>query len=253
MPNNSEIVKTEGIYKYYGKFMALADVSLSLAEGEMRAIIGPNGAGKSTLLKVMSAEVRADRGKIIYRGIDISNHPPFQIRRANISRSFQKTQIMPGLTVGENIKVAVQCFTPLRYSLWSNFEKSALLNEKADEILGLFGLHQDADIRTGLLSYADQRKVDLAMTFAGGPDLLLLDEPTSGMSAEESQNFSSLVSKVCRAKGITLIFVEHDMEVVFQVADKITVLNYGKIIFEGAPDDVARSQEVQQVYMGIDK
>ena len=251
LKKNTPILSAEGVYKHYGKFTALADVSMSIDKAEMRAIIGPNGAGKSTLLKVMSGEIRADRGRVFLKDVDVSKYSPYQIRRANVSRSFQRTQVMPGMTVIDNVKVAVQCFTPLRYSLWRSFKENEFLNQKANEILHLFGLAPYKNHLTGYLSYADQRKVDLAIAFAGEPALLLLDEPTAGMSAEEGQSFTLLISKLCDQKGITLIFVEHDMEIVFQIAHRITVLNYGRIILEASPEEVAKNQEVQQIYMGI--
>lgn len=243
-------LKLQKVYKYYGKFCALNDISLSVEKGEVRAIIGPNGAGKSTLLKVISGEIRAESGKISFKEQEINSWPVFKIRRKRISRSFQQTKITPSMTVLNNIKVAVQCFTPFRYSIWSSFECNKTLNQKAIEILDILGLCDCKDQLAGLLSYADQRKIDLAIALAGEPEILLLDEPTGGMSIEESQRFGAIMSDLCKEKGITLIFVEHDMDVVFQIAQKIAVLNYGHVLIEGLPQEIVQNEKVQRIYIG---
>lgn len=247
---NGSFLKLEGVNKYYGGFRALKDVSISVGQGEVRAIIGPNGAGKSTLLKVISGEIKGESGKIYYKEKEITSLSAQQIRKCRLSRSFQKTEIMLNMAVVDNIKLAVQSFTPFRYSLMNDFENNPLLNQKANELLDALDFMSLKDITAGLLSYADQRKVDLALALAGEPEILLLDEPTSGMSFEESQKFCALMLSLCKKDGITMVFVEHDMDVVFKIAQKITVLSRGSVLMEGEPHEVLNNSEVQKIYIG---
>lgn len=219
--------------KRYGGFAALADVDLAVEAGEIRALIGPNGAGKSTLIDALSGRSTCI-GKVVLHGEDISGLTPQQRRRRGLSRSFQKTSILPNLTVSQQIALAAR----------------AVGSDDALQVLEEFNLSALGDKQAADISYGDQRRLDLALAMTGNPRVLLLDEPTAGLSFEESKRTARHLRDLANRKGVTVVLVEHDMDVVFSVADKITVLQYGQILAEGEPQAIRRNEAVIRAYLG---
>ena len=242
------ILGVEKVRKSFDGFVAINGVSFSLQKGEICSIIGPNGAGKTTLFNLITGHLRIDEGKLIFKDQDITNRRPYQICRLGVGRSFQRTNIFPRLTVYQNIQAAVlvhrgRSFTFLR-PVESFFQK------ETGEILERVGLKEYAETVSGSLSYGFQKQLELGIALASEPELLLLDEPTAGMSAQETHQTMELIGKITREKGLTLLFTEHDMEVVFSISQRIMVLHQGRLIAEGSPGDVRRNPEVQKVYLG---
>lgn len=231
--------------------MAVCEVNLQMNEGELVSIIGPNGAGKTTLFNLFTGHLRPDSGKVFFRGREITGLPPHMISRMGIGRSFQRLNIFPLLTVFENVQVAVFSTQQKNHKLFSNAR--AMAREETEAILDRVGLLEQKDIQGGLLAHGDQKRLELGIALAVKPSLLLLDEPTQGMSPKETALTTSLIQKLVERGGLTLIFVEHDMGVVFGISDRIVVLHQGKCIFNGTPEDVKKSDEVQKVYLGRKK
>lgn len=248
MGASEEIFRTEDLQKHFGGVHALDGVGLSVRRGEFRAIIGPNGAGKSTFFNVVTGLVKGDRGRVFFRGQDITRQPPFVLYRKRISRTFQITSIFPDLSVQENVQVALLC----RERRTLDFFRPArtLAVGRAQELLELVGLAPERSRTAGTLSHGDQKRLELAMALANDPQLLLLDEPTAGMATQERFRSIQLIHRIARELGLTVIFTEHDMEVVFAVAELITVLHQGKVLAEGTPSEVRANEQVQQVYLG---
>lgn len=237
--------------KDFGKTPIIRGVSLSITEGERHAIIGPNGAGKSTLFHLISGRFPATAGSITLKGRDITGLSPFAINRHGLSRSFQISNIFPRLTVFENIRCAVLWPTGHRYSLWRFVDRLADVNAKADEVLARIGLTRRRHALAGVLTYAEQRALEIGITIAGGADVIMLDEPTAGMSHSETSQAIELIRSVTTGK--TLIMVEHDMSVVFDLADRISVLVYGEIIATGTAAEIRANAAVQEAYLGAAK
>ena len=248
MGASEEIFRTEDLQKHFGGVHALDGVGLSVRRGEFRAIIGPNGAGKSTFFNVVTGLIKGDRGRVFFRGQDITREPPFVLYRKRISRTFQITSIFPDLSVLENVQVALLC----RERRTLDFFRAArtMAVGRAQELLEPVGLAQERSRTAGTLSHGDQKRLELAMALANDPQLLLLDEPTAGMATQERFRSIQLIHRIARELGLTVIFTEHDMEVVFAVAEVITVLHQGKVLAEGTPSEVRANDQVQQVYLG---
>ena len=223
-------------------------VNLDIAKGERHAIIGPNGAGKTTLFNLISGRFLVSSGEIRLNGERIDRLPPHKINRMGLSRSFQITSIFHRLSVFENLRCALLWSMGYRYSFWTPLWLQRELNERTDEMLEDLNLTARRDTAAGLLSYADQRALEIGMTIAGGASVILLDEPTAGMSNTETDNAVELIRRV--SKGKTLLMVEHDMKVVFDLADVITVLVYGQVIASGPPQEVRANPAVQEAYLG---
>jgi branched-chain amino acid transport system ATP-binding protein len=237
-----------GVNKAFGQMQIIRDVNLEIREGERHAIIGPNGAGKTTLFNLMSGRFRPSSGEILLNGERIDGLPPHEINRKGLSRSFQITSIFHRLSVFENLRCALLWSMGYRYSFWTPLWRQRELNEKTARMLEELNLAARSDTPAGLLSYADQRALEIGMTIAGGASVILLDEPTAGMSHTETDNAVELIRRV--STGKTLVMVEHDMKVVFGLADIITVLVYGQVIASGPPAAVRANPAVQEAYLG---
>jgi branched-chain amino acid transport system ATP-binding protein len=238
------------VTKSFGATEIIRGVDLDIAQGERHAIIGPNGAGKTTLFNLISGRFHISSGEILLNGARVDALPPHQINHLGLSRSFQITSIFHNLSVFENLRCALLWSRGYRYSFWNPLSRQKALNEDAGKLLEELNLAPRRDTRAGLLSYADQRALEVGMTIAGGASVILLDEPTAGMSNTETDYAMDLIRRVTIGK--TLVMVEHDMKVVFDLADKITVLVYGQVIASGPPEEVRASQAVQEAYLGAD-
>ena len=236
------------VRKNFGATEIIRGVTLDIAPGERHCIIGPNGAGKTTCFNLISGRFPITAGEIHLNGKRIDTLPPHQINRMGLSRSFQITSIFHRLSVFENLRCALLWSQGYRYSFWSPLWRQKALNEAAEALLEDLNLSNRHTIQAGLLSYAEQRALEIGMTIAGGASVVLLDEPTAGMSNTETDYAMDLIRRV--TKGKTLLMVEHDMKVVFDLADTITVLVYGQVIASGPPIEVRANRAVQEAYLG---
>ena len=237
-----------GLRKSFGPTEIIRGVDLQIKKGELHAIIGPNGAGKSTLYNLISGMYKVNDGSIILNGNDITNKEPYEINRMGLSRSFQVTNIFPKMSVFENVRNGFLYHSGCKYSFWRFVNRRKDVTERANEILQRIGLENKHDVPVMLLPYADQRALEIGITIAGGADVILLDEPTSGMSRSETERTVELIRSISKDK--TVVVVEHDMGVVFDLAQRISVLVYGKIIATDAPDNIRNNPEVQEAYLG---
>ncbi len=241
-------LKLDNVQKSFGESKIITGVDLDIIQGERHAIIGPNGAGKSTLFHLISGLYRVSGGAIALNGSNITNMAPHKINRMGLARSFQITNIFPKMTVFQNVRCALLWSKGYRYSIWHLCDRLTKISEEAHRILEKINLAEHAQVPAGVLSYADQRALEIGITISCGADIILLDEPTAGMSSQETAQAVSLIKSV--TEGKTLLIVEHDMGVVFDLADRISVLVYGKIIATGAPDAVRCDPKVQEAYLG---
>ena len=244
----SAVLKLTGVCKSFGHSSIIKDVSLEIARGERHAIIGPNGAGKSTLFNLVSARLPVSAGTIELKGEDITGLAPHQVYRRGLGRSFQITNIFPSLSVFDNVRCAVLWSLGYRYSFWHRLSALRDARDRADQVIEELGLGRRRTMAAGLLTYTEQRALEIGITLAGGVDVVLLDEPTAGMSRAETEEAVALVRRV--TVGKTLVMVEHDMSVVFGLADRISVLVYGQIIATGTPAEIRASQKVREAYLG---
>ena len=236
------------VRKSFGPTEIIRGINLTIRKGERHALIGPNGAGKTTLFNLISGRFPITSGEISLNGTRIDQMPPHKINRMGLSRSFQITSIFHKMSVFENLRCALLWSRGYKYSFWSPLWRQKALNERAEFLLEDLNLSSRRDIPAGLLSYAEQRALEIGMTIAGGAEVILLDEPTAGMSHSETDYAMALIRRV--TEGKTLLMVEHDMKVVFDLADTITVLVYGQVIESGAPEAVRSSRAVQEAYLG---
>jgi branched-chain amino acid transport system ATP-binding protein len=236
------------VEKSFGQMSIIRDVSLDINKGERHAIIGPNGAGKTTLFNLISGRFRLSSGEILLNGTRVDGLSPHKINRMGLSRSFQITSIFHRMSVFENLRCALLWSMGYRYSFWTPLWMQRQLNDRTHAMLADLNLASRAETPAGLLSYADQRALEIGMTIAGGASVILLDEPTAGMSNTETDNAVDLIRRV--SAGKTLVMVEHDMKVVFGIADVITVLVYGQVIASGPPQAVRANPAVQEAYLG---
>jgi branched-chain amino acid transport system ATP-binding protein len=242
------LLQVEGLTKRFGGLEALGGVDLRVSKGDFRAIIGPNGAGKSTFFNTMTGLLRPDAGRVIFEGRDVTGEPPHRLARRGVARTFQITSVFHELTVLENVQVSLLAHAGRSWSAWP---KAAPLHaDRAREVLALVGLSASVGRLAGTLAHGDQKRLELAIALAGEPRLLLLDEPTAGMAAQERLESIRLVHRVALELGLSCVFTEHDMAVVFAVATQITVLHQGRVLAEGTPAEVRARPEVQQVYLG---
>jgi len=242
------ILRVSGLEKRFGGVVALGGVSLDVAPGEFRAIIGPNGAGKSTFFNTLTGMLRADGGSVAFEGRDITARPPHALARMGVARTFQITSVFADLTALENVQVALLGFAGRTWSMWRRAREMGV--ERARELLALVGLAAAEERRAGVLAHGDQKRLELAIALAAQPRLLLLDEPTAGMTAQERLESIHLVRRIAGELGLTVVFTEHDMAVVFAVATRISVLHQGRLLAEGTPEAMRADPEVQQVYLG---
>ena len=248
MTSRSPVLELSGLRKSFGRTEIIRGVDLAVRSGERHAVIGPNGAGKSTLFHLISGRHRPTAGAIRLHGEDISGMAPQLINRRGLSRSFQVTNIFPRLTVWENVRCATLWALGYRYSFWRNVERLADARRRTEEILTEINLLERWRTPAGVLTYAEQRALEIGLTIAGDADILLFDEPTAGMSRVETERVTSLIRKVSERR--TLLMIEHDMGVVFDLADRVSVLVYGEIIASGAPESIKANAAVQQAYLG---
>jgi len=236
------------VHKSFGSTAIIRGVNLDVVAGERHAIIGPNGAGKSTLFHLISGRFPLSSGRVRLKGEDITGLPPFQINRRGLSRSFQVTNIFPRLTVFENVRCAVLWSLGYRYSFWSLVERARDARERTEAVIEQINLSTRREVPAGVLSYAEQRALEIGITIASGADVILLDEPTAGMSHSETEHAVALIRRV--TEGRTLVIVEHDMGVVFNLADRISVLVYGEVIATDTPERIRANPRVQEAYLG---
>jgi branched-chain amino acid transport system ATP-binding protein len=244
----STAIELRNVEKSFGLTAVIRDVNLKVGAGERHAIIGPNGAGKSTLFNLISGYMKPTTGSILLRDEVVSGLAPYQINRRGLSRSFQVTNVFANMTVWENLRCAVLWATGHRYAFWKSVDKLPEVRERTAQILQDISLVSRRDIPAGLLTYAEQRALEIGLTNAGGADVILLDEPTAGMSHAETERAVALIRRL--TEGRTLLIVEHDMSVVFGLADRISVLVYGKIIASGTPEQIRNDPKVKEAYLG---
>jgi branched-chain amino acid transport system ATP-binding protein len=244
----STILRLENLRKNYGALVVTDDVSLDIVPGELHAIIGPNGAGKTTLIHQISGSAASDSGRILFEGEDITALPMHARVKRGLARSFQITSIIPGFTARENVALAVQAREGSSFRFFGDPSREDVLNEGAMHYLAIAGLVERADIIAGQMSHGEKRQLELAIALATQPKLLLLDEPLAGTGHEESER---VVQTLLGLKGrYTIVLIEHDMEAVFALADRVSVLVYGRIIATGAPAEVRANEEVRRAYLG---
>ncbi len=244
----SSALELINLRKQFGKTEIIRGVNLHIGKGERHAVIGPNGAGKSTLFNLISGRFHPTSGTIQLNGSDITQLPPYKINRAGLSRSFQITNIFGNLSVFENLRCATLFSLGYKYSFWHRLSSLKDASEKAEQMLEKLGLQRRRDTLASLLTYAEQRALEIGVTVAGGAEVILLDEPTAGMSRSESDHAVELIRRM--TEGKTLVMVEHDMGVVFGLADRISVLVYGEVIATDAPEGIRGNAAVQEAYLG---
>ena len=242
------ILKVEHLNKAFGGLQATNDVNYEMQTGELSGIIGPNGAGKSTFFNLLTGYYKVDSGRIFFQGKDITNWPPHRISRLGIARAFQVSNIYPALTTYENIRQAILAQQKRTLNFFT--PASRLAKKETQELLEVAGLSQHADMIAGTLSQGDKKRLELAIALGSKPELLFLDEPTAGMSGEETHETMNLVKRLNQEMDLTILFTEHDMSVVFGYAKRLTVLHQGTIIAEGTPEEVRKNETAQKVYLG---
>ena len=241
-------LELDGVRKSFGKSEIIRGANLNVAKGERCAIIGPNGAGKSTLFNLISGRFGISAGDIRLHGASVAGLKPYQINRRGLARSFQVSNLFDKLSVYENLRCAVLWSLGYRYSFWHTLSKLRDAHERTEQVLEEIGLKRQRDVPAGVLTYAEQRALEIGITIAGGADVILLDEPTAGMSRSESDAAVELIRRITTGK--TLIMVEHDMGVVFGLADKIAVLVYGEVIACDTPSNIRGNAAVPAAYLG---
>jgi branched-chain amino acid transport system ATP-binding protein len=238
----------ENVSRTFGGLRAVDSVSLSVAPGERHALIGPNGAGKTTLFHLISGDLRTTAGRILLLGDDVTNLPPHSRAARGMARTFQITNLFPNLTVAENVLLACEALEPRKFSMLRPLSSHNDLKQKASALLKEFGLWELRGEPAKNISYGDQRKVEVALSVAGKPRLLLLDEPMAGLSTGESESMQRLLHKLDR--NITVLLIEHDMDVAFAFAENVTVLYQGRVLTSGPKEEVRANQAVQDIYLG---
>jgi branched-chain amino acid transport system ATP-binding protein len=244
------VLEVRRVSKRFGSLAAVRDVSLTVEKGELRAVIGPNGAGKTTFFNLISGFFPPSMGTIVFDGLDITAFPAYRRVAAGIARTFQITEIFPELTVFENVRISAEVTEGLRLRPWISSTERTRVRRHVEETLELTGLGGKSHRLVGELSHGDQRAAEIAMALALRPRLLLLDEPTAGMGDQETHEITQLVRRLHSDGNFTIVLIEHDMRVVFHLADRITVLDQGSLLAEGAPEEIASNEAVQAAYLG---
>ena len=242
------MLEVRELRKSFAGFVAVNGVSLTVETQRISAIIGPNGAGKSTFFNLITGHLRPDSGTVLLDGRDITGVPPYRICRMGIGRSFQRTNIFPKLSVFENVQAAFLAHHGRGRNFWSRSD--SFYRDETTALLDSVGLGQTAYAVAGTLAYGNQKQLELGIALASDPTVLLLDEPTAGMSAAETHETIRLLERIAKERGLTLLFTEHDMDVVFGIAEKIAVLHQGRLLAEGSPEEVRRDPDVRRVYLG---
>jgi branched-chain amino acid transport system ATP-binding protein len=244
------LLQVEGASKRFGNLVAIDEVSLTVEPGELRAIIGPNGAGKTTFFNLVSGLVAPTSGAILFEGRNVTTLAPEKRVARGMARTFQITEVFPELSVADNIRVAVEIAAGYRLTPWLGRAGRAGVEARVSELLRMGGLADKGGGRVGALSHGDQRAAEIMMSLALRPRLLMLDEPTAGMGDQETYEIARLVRRLHRQAGLTIMLIEHDMRVVFHLADRIMVLAEGRVLAEGTPQEIAESDKVQAAYLG---
>jgi branched-chain amino acid transport system ATP-binding protein len=242
------ILEIRALTKRFGGVIPSDNISLDIVSGELHAVIGPNGAGKTTLIGELAGELAPDSGTIRFAGMDITSWPAWRRSRAGLARSFQITSLFPELTALDNVALAVQAHAGHSFRFWGDARRDARLRAPARAALERVGLGARADVVVSWLSHGEHRQIEIAMALATSPRMLLLDEPTAGMSPEQSTRMVAMLRELKRE--VTILLIEHDMEAVFALADRISVLVYGRVIASGRPDDIRASAAVREAYLG---
>lgn len=242
------ILETKGLYHDFKGLEVLFDINLEVREGERLALIGPNGAGKTTLFNVITGNYHASQGKVFFKGKDITHSNPHQLSRIGMGRSFQITSTFGNLTTFQNIRQAVLSKRGVRFQMLHLLDRMQDITKETDEVLKRINLDGQRDIPASMLSYGKHRSLEISMALATDPDLIMLDEPTAGMSRDETHTAVELIRKL--TEGKTVVIIEHDMDVIFSIADRITVLHYGRILATGTPAEIRENQEVKDAYLG---
>ncbi len=244
------LLRVESVSRRFGNLVAVDNVSMAVEQGELRAVIGPNGAGKTTFFNLISGFLRPSSGKIVFDGADITRLLPARRVWRGIARTFQITEVFPELSTRENLRIAVEVAAGYRVKMWLSREADGAVQARVEELLEMSGLAPRGDRLVGELSHGDQRATEIMMALALKPRLLLLDEPTAGMGDQETYDITQLIRKLHRNQNLTIVLIEHDMRVVFHLADRIMVLAEGATLAEGTPQEIARNEAVQEAYLG---
>ena len=244
------ILKVENLKKAFGGLQAVNNVSLNIEKGELSSIIGPNGAGKTTLFNLITGFLSADSGDVLFKGESIFRMPHYKIVRKGVGRSFQRTNIFPTLTVFENVRAAILFHQRKNFKFFTNSHGLKDVNEATAQILESLNLMDKAQLTSNTLAHGDQKLLDIGVALGLEPDLLLMDEPTAGMSPEERWNTVTMIQKLWKSRNMTVVFIEHDMDMVFSISQKIRVLHYGEIIAEGDPEEISNNKTVIEAYLG---
>ena len=250
MTARETIIETQGLTKYFGAMAAVDGVSIKIQSCTLHAIIGPNGAGKTTFFNLLSGNLKPTSGKVFYKGVDLTGKPIHRMIHLGIGRSFQITNIFPNLSVHENIRLASQAMENMNFRLLMDTTKMTRCEQRTAEVMERVGLKSQSHLPARVLSHGDQRKLELGMILAPDPELLLLDEPTAGMATDQVPELITLIQEVQQSSTKTVILVEHNMNVVMSVSDRITVMHQGKVLAEGTPAEIAANHEVQTAYLG---
>jgi branched-chain amino acid transport system ATP-binding protein len=244
------LLQVENISKHFGNLIAVNGVSMTVEPGELRAVIGPNGAGKTTFFNIISGFLTQSSGRIIFDGVDISSISPTRRVQLGMARTFQITEVFPELPVRENLRVSVEVAAGYRLSPWLSSDADGEIRARVCELMDMGGLADKADRLVGELAHGDQRATEIMMSIALKPRLLLLDEPTAGMGDQETYDIMQLIRKLHKEQKLTIVLIEHDMRVVFHLADRIMVLAEGALLAEGTPQETAANEAVQVAYLG---
>ncbi len=245
------MLQVRDVSKRFGNLRAVQGISLDVQPGELRAIIGPNGAGKTTFFNMISGLFPPTSGEIVFDGEPVTAQPVTKRVADGMARTFQITEIFPELTVRENVRIGAESAAGLQRKLWRTRADAARVEGRIDEMLALTGLGGKGDRMAGELSHGDQRSTEIAMALALAPRLLLLDEPTAGMGEQETYQVAALIRRLHKNSHYTIVLIEHDMRVVFNLADRISVLDQGRLLADGTPEEIARDPHVQAAYLGI--
>lgn len=248
MPDQEIVLQASNLNKSFGALQAVSGVSLAVEAG-VHSIIGPNGAGKTTLFNLLTGFLKPTSGRIFYKGKEISGLPPHRISQLGIARSFQIMSFFPGLTVRENIRVAAQSRGKAAYKCWVSPKSLHQAEERTQELLELLGFSELSHLKAEHLSYGMQRNLDLGISLATNPNILLLDEPTAGMDREDASRTIGLISEFSR--NIPVVLIEHNIDMVLSCSDMITVLHQGEVIAEGSPSQIQQDNKVQEAYLGV--
>jgi len=244
------LLQVQKVSKLFGSLVAVNDVSMTVEPGELRAVIGPNGAGKTTFFNLITGFFRPTSGKIIFNGEDVTALLPARRVWRGIARTFQITEVFPELTVHENLRIPVEVASGFRLQPWLSRDEDAKVRARVAELLEMGGLSDKAARLVGELAHGDQRSTEIMMAIALNPRLLLLDEPTAGMGEQETFEIIQLIRRLHKDSKLTIVLIEHDMRVVFHLADRIMVLDQGKFLAEGTPQEIAKNEAVQTAYLG---